>query len=631
MMIRRAWTGPIVALLAASCGGGQPQPSSPPRDPVPSPTAPGEVTPSEQGAVVAAPDLSPVARPEGVVLLGRIRDPGALADAALGWGKVGFDWRARLGRKIPGMDRAIHTSAPAELVARVAPGAPLDRAFELAFSVGLRDARAFVDGIRGAGESVEEAGPGSWRFADADLHCAVAPAVGPATSRVVCAHGEGALDALLPYATRGLPQENLGATDVHVELLGPPLQAAAGPELRRMRSLGVGFLMNELSTDSPALDGPLGDIVQGLADELILLVDDFEKLTVDLALADGGLRATVGLDLRGKTSWTAGTLGAYSARQSPPPELFYRLPADVTDASWSAGGVPERTAPLRRAVGRLLEGAAAHAKLPPALGQRASALAGELWESNALAFATVATAEPSGRAPAELGELTKLVGVRILGVAAPPDRYRRFIEKLVALYQDPALRKAGEKHGAKAGDLPKVTKRASKLVKGATVWEVSAQPKQPKQRKGKPAKAVSVLTVMLAPDGERTWLALGVEEEAVAKVVRDIIGGSSALRARPGILAGSAAPGIAGGFLTLAGVGPGGKLTGERADLPRILAGLPHRGQTPIPYVVRVEPRGAGVRLEEVITLPADAATDLGVLVRELAEDERRGETTAAR
>ncbi|MCC6215024.1 MAG: hypothetical protein IT376_09160 [Polyangiaceae bacterium] len=628
MALRARSLGPILALLAVSCGGGQPAPTAPPPAPAAGDEPRAEVPAAEAGPVVAAPDLSPVRRPEGVVLLGRIRDPGVLADAAVAWSKAPYDWRARLGRKIPGMDRALHTSAPIELVGRMAPGVSLERGFELAFTVGLRDPRVVVDGLRGVGEAVEQTGPGSWRFSDGGLECAITASVGAAPSRAVCAHGATALESLLPYATRGLPLENLGAADAHLELLGPPLQAAAGPDLRRLRSLGVGFVMNELATDSPALDAPLGEIVQALADELLLLVDDFEKLTVDLALADGGLRATVGVDLRSRTSWMGGTLAAHAARAGAPPEIFHRLPADVADAGWTSGGVPERTAPLRRALGRLVQGAAVHAKLPPLVGQKASALVDELWESAPIAYGTIPVASAPAGAPAELEELARIVGTRVLGIEAKSDRYRRVIEQIVALYQDPSLRKAAAKQGAKAADFPKVTKRASKLVKGATVWEVTLQPKPVK---GKTRKAVSLLTLVLAPDGERTWIAFGVDEAALSKTLQGILAGASPLRGRPGATATGGQPAIAGGFLTIASSAPGAAEASDRTDVPRILGRLPHRGQTPIPYLIRVEPRGAGVRLEEVVTVPREAAEDLGVFLRTLSEDEPRAETTASR
>jgi hypothetical protein len=163
--------------------------------------------------------------------------------------------------------------------------------------------------------------------------CAFSSATGRATTRLVCASDEAALNASAAYLARNVAGEPLDA-DARLSVPGRILR-----DKRDVTARAIG-------------DAASAKLGAALVERFL---DEIDR--VDLNVRFGGAGIELGLDLRlsARQSMLAKVLVPRTAATAPP-RAFYRLPADALFALHTTGALAEDLAPLRKALGDNLEG-----------------------------------------------------------------------------------------------------------------------------------------------------------------------------------------------------------------------------------------------------------------------------------
>ncbi|HVR18222.1 MAG TPA: hypothetical protein VMS65_00955, partial [Polyangiaceae bacterium] len=328
-------------LIVIGCGGANP---APPKSASPAP-----------GAIAKEPaekaDLSPVASPPDVFVVGRLKRPGPIADTLGKWAGLPLSLRTLLAREVPALDSVIAWDAPVEVAVALPPGGRR-HGVRAVVSVGVNSLSGMLNAARDRGLSPERIQPEVYAFsAQSGSHCVVGPALGAASARLVCGERAADVEELFPYATRGLPNENLGSRDLELELRVEPVRRRYSSELAGARLL-AGFLLRQAELDHPRFDRALADATYGVADELVLWVEDTDSIELGGVLDETKQQLALDLDwkFRSTRSWLAKVTEELSRRPGPPPPAFARLPGDATGAGYAIDSRTEKSAPLRGAV-----------------------------------------------------------------------------------------------------------------------------------------------------------------------------------------------------------------------------------------------------------------------------------------
>lgn len=623
---------------------------------------PAPVVPAPPVPTVAAPppapqvDLTPVAEPADMVVVARLKSPGATLAAMATCGGVPqklIDNTTRsaldvtLAHAFHGVEGrqisdAIAVDAPVDFVVALDPGSQPRALF--AFSVGLSSLEGPKSALEAAGP-LAELTPGLWRVGNPssrDLTCAIGPAAGVAPARLICGQHERDVSALGPYLARNLPVAAPPARDLHGDLRFTPIEGRFGAKLRAL----LGFLpmaARSQGIGEPRYDHALGEAAGALADEGVALISDLDRLTVDLDVDNAScLKARVALQLRGKTSWLAGALADRVDKSGPPPAIFWRAPLDSESASYGRATDSDRYSGILRTLRGLLEGKLAKDQIGSEADRKAlSALLvlpfGK--DTNVVVASGRGTSPPKplpvGGARDEQRLLEDLagnyVGWSLIGFDEGPAAIAKLLKDVVAVYgrtglTDPLRKALG--HDAEALPTVKFVPAPTSLGAGALDLELHVQigshdmgPADAKKKKA----PVLVFHVLLMGDGHNSWLAIGLDrEELVRRLLISKSGAPEAgtLAARPGLEPLRTAKAISSGFLTLSvltrGItgalhSPALAATSGLADLGNTLANLPHKGETPI--FLTSTATGDGPRGEIILNMQKGSFEDVGAIL----------------
>src|SRR5882724_1304412 len=340
--------------LLVACGP-QPEAKTPPPKPV-------ETAPQ---IVEEPPDLSPVKRPDEVVLVGRIARPRLLADTLTKWSSLPVGLDDMMPAQAKALSRAVLWEAPIEMLValdtfgegKVPPPLYIG-------SLGLKSLDAALSAADAMQLPTRKLAPGVYRVGDfPDASCALAVSLGSAPARLVCGHGVKDVDTLLPYATRGLPSEPQTGADFELTLDAKPIQAHYGHDVTALRLL-AGVAVREVALDSPRFDRALSDAIYGSVDETINLFNDLDQIRIEARIdaARNVLTGAAELRLKGESSWTAGTIAA--TKPVAIPGALPRLPPGATLAAYNTALPAERYAAISRILADLADGLLEHEKLP---------------------------------------------------------------------------------------------------------------------------------------------------------------------------------------------------------------------------------------------------------------------------
>lgn len=403
----------------------------------PAPVAPERAAPAPTTEIAAdTPDLSPVSAPPGLFGLGRVVRPLAISDAVLGWAGLPVGLRELLPERTRALDRAIAWEAPVEF-ALVLSGST-KHPVQAFFSVGLSSLEVARQLAAELGYETERLGPGIYAIGGVKgTSCAIAPALGSAAARLVCAERRSELEEVLPYATRGLPNESIGSHDLDFELRVEPVRQKFGTAISSAR-LFAGFLIPRVALDVPRFDGAVSDGAYALADEAVALVGDLDVLRVEGTVQRDKqlLELELALKFRSKKSFTAGVVEESAGRAGPPPAALFRLPAHATSGGFSYAVEPKRWDGVRRIVSELVDAYLEHEKIKTPLRDRARGLSETLFQ---IGYPVTVFAEGSAGASAP-GEGPG--SWSIFRSELPASKLRPALGDLHAILSDKTLRKS---------------------------------------------------------------------------------------------------------------------------------------------------------------------------------------------
>ncbi|MBN2191802.1 MAG: hypothetical protein JW751_03210 [Polyangiaceae bacterium] len=577
------------------------------------------------------PDLSPVTAPGEVVVVGRWQAPLESVDLLLGWTRLPVDWRGLVDQAVPRTSQGpgrevLALDAPVDLVVMLprAGKAPEPR---VAFSVGLTSLDGALELAEALHEDIETVRPYYYRVGGRhDLTCMLGPSVGRAPARAVCGDGFADVEELMPYMTRGLPNERVGDADVYLEVRGEPIRRAYGPALGQAEQLVMPFLIREFALDDPRLDRAIADGARSLLGEGIALIDDADRLSlsIDLDAATGLAKTSFVMDFRGTKSWTATTMAEAATRAIAAPELFWDLPYDAPSASFGAPGNPERASAIRVWAREVLDAFLAYGKAPATFRKEVSQLVDQTHTTPTTRVSIQGPAKDVPAPPAAtatgfsispiLSALDRL-GWQLHGYEIPAKEYIDYFDAFVRLYRNPALVKLLQ---AKVPDLdrarmPTLDGRpaGTGFPFGSRRYEMTL--KETVEGSAKPRTRSLFLVVV--PDGDhRSWIAfgndLGVLREQTAKVLKP---GPKTLRDRPGLEALRGEPLTSGGFTTLRSTFESSLrayLGMKGPEWERTLNAMPAHGETPMPVTLRIS-QGKSPRLEWTMVTPNVVVQDL--------------------
>ncbi len=662
---------PLLPLFVLACGSPPPVKTAEDTKESAVKDAPSEKTRAEVAVAATTPgtayDLTPVAEPQDVVALLGWKNPAdtlrafsACADTkperALDAAEFGMRNILRdvvsSSVDVRALAAAVAYDAPVFGVVALDPQTKGPGGF-VAFSLGLTSLDKAKAAVEAAGP-LTEMSPGHFRIAGrGDPVCILAPSTGPSPVRLVCGPREKDIVALAPYLTRTLPTASLAKSDVHVELRLMPAEARYGSLLRsQIQGLPV-LAQAEGSIGEPKFDKAVVDAATGVADEVVALVADADKISIDASVDQVScLNASASLALRGKTSWLGGVMADRPDRAGPPPAIFWRAPKDAASVFYGRGADPKKFSPILRTARLMLEGGLAKLQIGSEADHRALS---EILEVSVGPYVeTVSASGPGESASADKPAtpqqemdafLGNYAGWTVFGYEEGPAAMAKQLKRIADVYarkgyQD-ALKKALGKKGSVL--LPQVKFGAGPAALGAGSFDLSIKvDKLPAAEMGilKTAKAKETVSaelhLLLMPDGKsRTWLGVGVgKPESLIKRMLSVKTGApedGTIAARKDLEPLRRGDNMSAGFITMKmftksmqrSSGLGGLGGGRRGEqlMEKVLksfATMPHQGESPI--FMTTTSKGADAPTGSIsVAAPKPVMEDIGWLIKTLA------------
>ncbi len=549
-----------------------------------------------------------------------------LADAVLASTGIPLDWRAKLEEEAPRLTSVLALDAPIE-VAFALDENP-NRPPHGVVSFGAVSEGSVLAELEQQGVAFRAEDDGQRWFVWDDVSCAVGPSLGATPVRVVCSDDDTSLAALLPYALRGLPAEELSDAEAHLEFRAAPLKAAYGSQLRSLK-LFASVAARQIEIDNARFDRAVADALLALADEGIHLAQDLESVKLELRAAESGdYELSFSGTFESRSSWTVASVELLGQTQALPPALFWQLPATSSAASFTRTLPREQLRAVHENLVDLLGGWLEHQKLGEKTRVRI-----ERFVMDMLAYdGVVATATgPVIALDAEAGQLGP--AWQLVGLEADAAVYKKRIDELAQALSAPDLRKAA---GEDARFIPELKARGALPNRGGSAvyeWRldgavdelVGELSGEGNRGIGSAAKLLQHGFFAIVPDGPRTWLAWSSDKSQLAAPF-DVLfkSGSPRLESVSGLTSLRDRTSAVSGFVRLEGlVGPlAAEFGATRAKSWEALSrGLPYRGNVPITFHVRAEP-GPKSSIHVTERVPHEFVADLTALVvRAVAAD----------
>jgi hypothetical protein len=598
-----------------------------------------------------------------------------MASTFAGWVAVPFEPKM-LDAIEPGLSEAIAVDAPVEFaVALPSTNDMTDVKPQAVVTFGVANtdrAKALLKGYNGA--PLKEQAPGVWSAEDgAKAQCAVAASLGKTTSRLVCGSDAASVSAMLPYATRGLPLENLGSADLRAEVRVAPLQQKFAAAARMGKTMGVPALLKLIALDDPKFDRPLADVAHALGDEFIDWFEDLDRIAVELVVQSQPeqVGAKLSIAYKSRKSLLATAASAAQKRMAPPGPLFFDLPADVTSAGYIVGADPKLLDRPRLLTNAVIDGFLSHIEVSAEMRRSVTkGIDSVLSRGDATASGHLPVSLPTNKTPTAAEQMAAATGTYVVAIDGPAGPYRDALKAFEKLDADPGFKrgidrifaeKLAELDGgtaedtessgkAKAKPKPAKAKPVShllslkpKAVKGlpagsqtsALVFELKetealleeTQPKLRRKRGGLPKVEVERLSLLLSviPDGNRTWLVVTADEKSLVEHAKGVLSTSTkprlSTRSEVAVLRGTSA--FRAGFSTLLelksylalALSANGKSSKETDT---VFSTLPHHGATPMFYKYVVVGDAEHPTIEAQVTLPRAVFDDVAASIPSL-------------
>jgi hypothetical protein len=611
-----------LALAATSLGAlsacSKPEPASSARAPA---------AESTEAPLEELPELTAVPAPDNLVGLATLRTPARTLDTALGWTGLGVDFRTLLqagpaAALLPVLD----LDAPIDAVVTLDPQAKTRPHFYYAAAIGLTSRQAALDVLEGLQLPIELVEPGvhSVRPSPKTL-CFVGPALGQAKARLVCGQDRESLDLLSPYLTRGNPSASTGDADLHIELRADAPWRQFGDKAQLLQ-LAVPMFLGEVSIGDPEFDGALRDGATARVDEVIATLGELSRVTLDARLrVDQSaperqeLEASLGLELRGSSSWFARALIDAESHASVAPDTFWKLPGDATQAAYSASRNPELFARANDVLSRLFESGLAHLGASRGVQQTwPSALRAALEMQGPMISARGAIPKEALAEKRDAREeLRADLGYTIIGIDDPDRRASALLTQTLELYQDGPLRKSlAQKYALEVSKLPKVqSKKGPVRLAESKSYEIALPAaffSEALEGSGvDPATLPPIpLVIVTSREGSMSWFGVSSYGSVLEQKLGALAAASPSqtLGGRTGLERLRSDRANAAGFWTLAGLAASPSF--DKGELATFLAPL---SDNQVPIVARVLGRASGPSSAMEVHVPAQLFRDIAL------------------
>ncbi len=636
-----------IVLLLAACGDAPPPPAAAPAPP-----------PSKPLATAPAPhaDLAAVARPDNLIVLARLAKPDEALSRFGRWTELPIPGAEEVGGILGGesIAKIIDLSKSIDVAIAVSPSGRAVKPL-IAFSAGVRsleDAKSqlgdkfkLVPGDNGALRIVG--------LGDDHDECALVPASGAATTRLLCADGGGAMEALGPYLTRTVPREP-APSDLHAEIRLAPVRPLVQQFRGFLPGLVGGMMSVQIDGAAEAVEAAVGDVAD--------LSMDLDTVSIDFSLEDAGATGTVSATFGGDGSLLAQLAVAHPERADVPPAAFWHLPIDADIAHFHRGFDAKDIARPKELLGNLLVGALNKGGLPD--GDRKAVVdaamhylglfAGPAVYAKGTDASSTARAVASAKTPksdAERAALEQFAGWSVTQVDDPIAKVAPVAREWVAAMSRPGVVKWMKDKKPlpflptlKLVPLPKASLPDGSLHLVATVprslWsdddEFVPSPadrtnRAPPKKAPSPGKPL-LLHVFVVPDGAHTWVTYAGDEALgilKARTVLPSAAGAQTLAKRAGLDTVKDGRANAGGFVSARGLLGASPLSMGSSGRPRgrvfeALAATQGQGAVAIPYLLRAQvPEGATKgSLVVTATMPRAAILDIARVTILLAGSE---------
>ncbi|MCS6900811.1 MAG: hypothetical protein RMJ98_14480 [Myxococcales bacterium] len=612
----------LVGLIALPACSSPPPPVAPP----PPASASAPVVPM----AAHEPDLSPVVIPKGTVALGRWLNVEASLKNLEKLKKLPFSLLEILEKELDDKEivALLKLDAPVDAAVMIDPSSPPDNPKPLGvISLPLRDFKETLAVASRFGKPLSLR-PGVYRLGrNRDIFCDLSVAVGPASARLLCSQNERDLDLLVPWMTRGLPEDSFGTADLHLELRAEGFRERYKAELEQLGPLLPNMLNDQLMSAGIKHQG-LIDLLTGVVADGPKLANDLDVLALDLRLDGEKSEVSVAGSVRFKStsSWMARLATHRNDKAGPPPAIFWQVPKDSDSASFNRGSDPKFFEGIREVLAsgarELLGG-----KLDGGDVKAISELLERIPLTNPEAIVVARGHLPPEPAPKEIKkenfkptdairlsreQARALMGWSLIGVEAKADVYADWLRNLVKVYNSRTLQNTLKKQlQDKAGKLP--TLKIVAAPKGAPKGTVTAEVSFPifsrdvwfnhgrlhdyrDHPKGPDAKGSLRFLITVSPDGNRTWIGLGADPKILGEhlaYVQSNAPKETTLASRSDLELLKSGSYTNGGFFSLGGLAKNisGSLQSmldhrDREEMERFLGAMPNKGETPILLLV---------------------------------------------
>jgi hypothetical protein len=553
-------------------------------------------------------------------VVGRLKRPTALTDTLAHWAGVPLSLRDVLPLAGKDLDSVLVWDAPVELAVAIAPNGRRDFV-ETGVSVGLTSTDQAISLARRLGYELKRLGPEVYAVAGVPhASCAIAPAIGSALARLVCSHREPELEDLLPYMTRGLPNEPLGQRDLELELRVAPLRQRFASEIGSAR-LFAGFLVRELQLDAPRFDTALSDTAYALADEFVALVRDVDTLKLEANVDDQkrDVDGELSLAFGDHRSWCASAIADRGKHAGGATDEFFSQPADAAAGSYYYARDPALYERPGAGLVELADAYLEHEKVGKAVRERVARLIQTYarWNGAGVSASGIDAVEAGAK-----GEKAGTSDWMLLRVDAPPPALKEILPDMAAILADRELRalfartlKVDEKElpsgrlvplkapGVPAGTRALVVKSTSDL--GPLVGRSLGLGGKPENGSVPSERAIAIV-----PNGSGAVVASAENTKVLGiRLGQALAGKGPTLATRSELQPLREFQANSGGFVTLLAL-IGSALGHDSGNPNQAVATLPHHGQAPIFLDFKVDPQtGSSARWHALV--PAGVFEDL--------------------
>lgn len=343
----------------------------------PPPTTAVAAKPSATVAPKAAvsEDRTPVDAPAGLVLQGHataLRSIARTARSYLPASAPALDPRKIISSFGDGsLDRIVDVDKPADIAMVIPekskPGKPPIP--NIAFAFGVEDGADIAAATKGnyrvevrAGGVLELIPSG----ASGGGTCVIAPAIGAAKHRLICAI-EGDVMQVAPWLARGVTRAPEPTAPLHVEVDVARVRKVYATEIEKGRAIARGEVASAVKTGFTEIDRVLKGWAKSAIDEAFDLIEDLDRLTLDVALPAEGVQPTFAFSFGATKSWSARLMLAGGDMPPGPSKSLGKLPSEN---AWLAGftrATPQTDAliaPLQTGLKDLVDAAATEFKWP---------------------------------------------------------------------------------------------------------------------------------------------------------------------------------------------------------------------------------------------------------------------------